>query len=177
MLKSDRDQQHPVAPSNGQSRAESLSGRPFETSNGGKFAPGDEASGQLDKAEIEVLPLLPARLEATETVEPTVTHLNHRPPRWVPLWITRSRNGLSGRRCLGDVRDQTLIHGQLTTRRRVVPTVQQETALFLLYRSSNDDSIGGPAEHRAVMLIGTQPGVLHSPPSLAQWGFCYREKR
>ena len=72
------------------------------------------------------------------------------------FWITRGRNGLFFRCFLRDMRDQTFIHGQLTTRRRVVPTVQQQMSLFLLYRSRNSDHNGikDVHEHLAVMTVG-----------------------
>lgn len=54
------------------------------------------------------------------------------------------------------MRDQPLIHSQLTTRRRVIATIQQHMSLFLLLwsRNSDNDGIEHIHEHLAVMTIG-----------------------
>lgn len=81
----------------------------------------------------------------------------HPPPRRVAFRIARSENRLFLRCFLGDVREQAFIHSQLTTRGRVVSTVQQQMALslFLRSRDSHHDSIEDVHEHLAVMTIGS----------------------
>ncbi len=53
----------------------------------------DQHGGELDEAQVGGGPLLPARQQPAEPVEPAVRHLDHPPPGRVALRVTRGRQG------------------------------------------------------------------------------------
>ena len=131
----------------------SLSGRFSDGRERGEFTPDDETSGQLYKAQIQVLTFLPASLDAPKTVEPTVADFNDPPPRRMTFRIARRRDGVFFRCFLRDVCDQAFVDSQLTTRGRVVPTVQQQMSLFLLFKSRNSDNDGIKDIHQHLTVV------------------------
>lgn len=83
------------------------------------------------------------------------------PPGWVAFRIVRGRNRVLLGRFLGNMRDETFVHGQLTTRRRVVPTIQQQMSLFLLQRRRNSDYDGIQDVHQHLAIMAICPTQHH----------------
>jgi len=108
-------------------------------SDGSEFAPDDEASGQLDKTEIEVLTFFPTRLKTAESVEPGVADLDHPTTGRMALGVTSRRKGLSLTGSGRNVSAQAVLLGSATTRGRVVATIQAQVPLFVLGKERHRD--------------------------------------